>query len=66
MENPDLIAGLPNIAHFLGCKQHRAEYLARKGHLPIFKIGGKWCLRPASYEKFCADREKVAMMVTGD
>jgi hypothetical protein len=34
--------------------------LARDGKLPCFKIGGVWCMRRKTFERYCAEREVMA------
>lgn len=60
-----LIFGMPAIAKVLGCETNQGYYLASRGLLPIFKVGGRWCLRPAAYEKHCAERERAALAEGG-
>ena len=60
-----LIFGMPAIAKALGCETNQGYYLASRGLLPIFKVVGRWCLRPAAYEKHCAERERAALAEGG-
>lgn len=62
MSSGQLIAGAPAIAEFLECETDQVYYLAGRGLLPIIKIGNRWCLRPAAYEKFCTERERATMV----
>ena len=44
----DLMTGVVEIADYLGTTRRRTFYLVEKGHIPAFKIGGRWCCRKSS------------------
>ncbi len=44
----DLMIGVVEIAEYLGTTRRRTFYLVEKGHIPAFKIGGRWGCRKSS------------------
>lgn len=47
----DLLAGVPEIAAFLGFTTRKVYNLAEMGELPVFKLGGKIHARKSELER---------------
>lgn len=44
-----VLYGAAEIAQFTGLSVRKVFYLHETGHLPTFKLGGKICMRPATW-----------------
>jgi hypothetical protein len=57
---PGDLRGADAIAEYIfGDRRHRRKvyYLAECSRLPIWRLGSRLCLRPATYEQFIKDQE---------
>jgi hypothetical protein len=69
MENrtTDVLHGIGEIAHHLGFKTNRQAYHAvASGHVPAFKLGGKWCARKSTLDEFFAQKERETLAQGGE
>ncbi len=57
----DLLKGAAEIASFTGCTKRQAERQLEAGHLPAFKIGGRWHMRRSTFRQMVATLEAKAM-----
>jgi len=55
----DILWGVKAIARALGRTERATFHLCEKGHLPVAKIGGRWCISWAKLRAFI-DGEVVA------
>ena len=53
----DLMIGAKPVATFLGLPVRQVFYMAEKGQLPLFKIGGKWAGRKSAITAHIAQLE---------
>jgi hypothetical protein len=61
-QTTDLLHGIPEIARHLGLRTHRQAYHAvASGHVPAFKLGGKWCARKSTLNEFFAQKERETL-----
>jgi hypothetical protein len=66
ISNGDFLHGVPAIADYLAYPTYRQAYHAvTHGHLPAFKVGGKWCARKSTLDNFFAEKERAALADRG-
>jgi hypothetical protein len=56
----DLMVGVKPIAKFTGLQERVIFHLAPRGHLPLFKIGGRWAARKSTLRQHLAKLEQAA------
>ena len=56
----DLVEGISKISAFLGMTPRRANYLAEKGLLPVFKKGHRWAALKSVLRQHYVDLSREA------
>jgi hypothetical protein len=65
-QTTDVLHGIAEIARHLGFRTNRQAYHAvASGHVPAFKLGGKWCARKSTLDEFFAEKERAALAGKG-
>ena len=62
----DLLEGISKISAFVGMTPRRANYLAEKGLLPVFKNGAIWTGLKSVLRQHFADRASQALQAARD
>ena len=66
MSSIGLLRGIPSIAEALGMKTRATRWLVECDQLPVFKLGGIWCARRSTLDKFFDQQEAAARNAQGD